>query len=59
MTKWFSLSGISTEVKRIRWPKGDEMVKNSFTVIMFTVLFGIYFVIAETFVAFFLRMIGV
>lgn len=59
MTKWFSISGISTEIKRIRWPKGDEMVKNSVTVIVFTALFGVYFVLAQAIVALFLRLIGV
>ncbi len=59
MTKWFSISGISTEIKRIRWPKGDEMVKNSVTVIVFTALFGAYFVLAQAIVALFLRLIGV
>lgn len=57
--KWFSLSGIMTEVKRIRWPKYDEMFKNSMTVIMVTALFGVYFVLAQFVVTFFLRMIGV
>jgi len=57
--KWFSLSGIMTEVKRIRWPKSEEMVKNSVTVIAVVVLFGIYFVLAQAVVAFFLQLIGV
>lgn len=57
--KWFSLSGIMTEVKRIRWPKTEEMVKNSTTVIVVVVLFGIYFVLAQAVVAFFLQLIGV
>lgn len=57
--KWFSISGIMTEVKRIRWPKTEEMVKNSVTVITVTFLFGIYFVLAQAVVAFFLQMIGV
>ncbi len=57
--KWFSLSGIMTEVKRIRWPKSGEMVKNSMTVIMVTALFGVYFVFAQFIVTFFLQMIGV
>lgn len=57
--KWFSLSGIMTEVKRIRWPKTEEMVKNSATVITVTALFGIYFVLAQAVVAFFLQLIGV
>ena len=25
MLKWFSFSGISKEVKRIRWPKKEEI----------------------------------
>lgn len=57
--KWFSFSGIMTEIKRIRWPKTEEMVSNSATVIVVTVLFGIYFVLAQAVVAFILRMIGV
>lgn len=57
--KWFSMSGITTEVKRIRWPKSDEMLKNTMTVISVVVLFGIYFVIAQLIVTFFLQLIGV
>jgi preprotein translocase SecE subunit len=57
--KWFSFSGIMTEVKRIRWPKMDELVKNSTTVIMVTVVFGVFFVLVQAVVTLFLRLIGV
>lgn len=59
MSKWFSIDGILTEVKRIRWPKQKEMVKDSTTVIVFTVAFGIFFVIVQALVAAFLRGIGI
>ena len=57
--KWFSFSGIMTEVKRIRWPKMDELVKNSTTVIMVTVVFGVFFVLVQAVVTLFLRLKGV
>ena len=34
--KWFSINGILTEMKRIRWPKGKDLAKDSATVIAFT-----------------------
>jgi preprotein translocase SecE subunit len=59
MFKWFSIEGIMTEVKRIRWPKANDMVRDSLIVIIFTTAFGIFFVVAEAAVAFLLRLIGV
>ena len=59
MMKWFSLSGIFTEIKRIRWPKAEELQRNSLVVIIFIVFFGIFFVISEAAIAFFLRLIGI
>ena len=47
MLKWFSISGIRKEIKRIRWPKAKELFSNSLTVIVFTVLFGIFFFLCE------------
>lgn len=59
MLKWFSLSGIFTEIKRIRWPKGAEMGKNIATVVVFIVAFGLFFVGTEFIIANFLRLIGI
>ncbi len=59
MFKWFSLSGIFTEIKRIRWPKQNEITHSSIVVIVFIVFFGAFFVISEATIAFFLRLIGI
>lgn len=59
MLKWFSLSGIFTEIKRIRWPKQNEITHSSIIVIVFIVFFGAFFVISEATIAFFLRLIGI
>ncbi|NLC41760.1 MAG: preprotein translocase subunit SecE [Erysipelothrix sp.] len=60
MLEWFSIAGISKEVKsRIRWPKPKEMTKYSTTVFTFIVLFMIYFVGADFVVAILLRLLGI
>ena len=59
MLKWFSIPGILAEVKRVRWPKQKEMVTDSMTVISFTFIFGVYFVICEIAVAAFLKLLGI
>lgn len=56
--KWFSLRGIKQEVERIRWPKGEELMTNTLTVIGFTAAFALFFVICDTFSATFLKLIG-
>lgn len=57
--KWFSLSGISKEIKRIRWPKTADLTSNSAEVILFCVFFGAFFVVCEFVITFILRLIGV
>ena len=59
MLKWFSLSGIAKEVKRIRWPKTKDLVEHSAEVIAFTFAFGVFFVACEFLISFFLKMIGI
>ncbi len=59
MMKWFSLSGIFTEIKRIRWPKGAELAKSIATVVVFIVAFGLFFVATEFVIANFLKLIGI
>ena len=58
MLKWFSISGIRKEIKRIRWPKAKELFSNSLTVIVFTVLFGIFFFLCELVGGGFLSVVG-
>ncbi len=59
MLKWFSLSGIFTEIKRIRWPKQSELLRLTSIVLIFIIFFGVFFVASEALVAFFLQLIGI
>ena len=52
------ISGILKEVKRIRWPHGKTLATNSLTVIVFTVFFGIFFLLCEVVASGFLSLIG-
>lgn len=56
--KWFSLSGIATEVKRIRWPKPKEVFKDCMVVLIFIVIFGAFFFAFDLIASGFLNMIG-
>lgn len=59
MLDWFSIEGIKKEVgNRIRWPKPNEMVEDSKTVISFVVLFALFFVLVDLGLAAILRLIG-
>lgn len=57
--KWFSLSGVFNEIKKIRWPKRKEMVHNTITVLIFILFFSVFFVASEALIVMILRMIGV
>jgi preprotein translocase subunit SecE len=59
MVKWFSISGIMTEVKRVRWPKQKELFKDTTTVVAVVTMFGIFFVLAQVLITFFVTAIGV
>lgn len=59
MLKWFSISGIVKEAKRVRWPKTKDLVSNTTEVIIFVAFFGVFFVTCEFVVTFFLKMIGI
>ncbi|MDI9518246.1 MAG: preprotein translocase subunit SecE [Erysipelotrichaceae bacterium] len=58
MLKWFSISGISKEIKRIRWPKSKDLYSDSVEVIIFTVAFMLFFTVCEFVIANLLRMAG-
>jgi preprotein translocase subunit SecE len=59
MLKWFSFSGIITEIKRVRWPKGKEMSKSVAIVLVFIVAFGIFFIFTEFVITFFVNFLGI
>lgn len=56
--KWFSIAGIRSEIRRIRWPKFADLMKNSGIVIGFTLAFGVFFVLCEIVASTFLKFIG-
>jgi len=57
--KWFSLSAIAKEIGKIRWPKKDDLGRNSIAVIVFTGLFCIFFYLCLTAITYLLKTIGV
>lgn len=56
--KWFSLSGILSEIKRVRWPKPKDLMRNTGSVVLFTIAFGVFFVICDAFAYMFLQILG-
>ncbi len=59
MLKWFSISGISKEAKRVRWPKTKDLISDSVEVIIFTVAFMLFFTACEFVIANLLRLAGI
>lgn len=59
MLKWFSIRGIWTEIKRIRWSSPKELAKDSTTVLVFTASFALYFALCTAVIAALLKFLGV
>lgn len=57
--QWFSISGIRQEIKKIRWPKRNELLKDSYVALVFMLMFAVYFVAADFVVSIVLRLLGV
>ena len=57
--KWFSLSAIGKEISKIRWPKKDSLLTNSVQVVIFTVFFGLFFVLCQFIISVVLKGLGV
>jgi len=57
--KWFSISGVIEEARRVRWPKRKDLLNDFVVVIVFTVFFGITFVASDLLVAMVLRLLGI
>lgn len=56
--KWFSIEGIIEEIKKIRWPKKEELFKTFLEVCFFVILFMIFFFLGDLFVSFILKLLG-
>lgn len=50
--------GVYKEMKRVRWPKGEVLVKTVATVIVFAIFFGAYLVLTDYTVLQLLQAIG-
>ena len=57
--KWFSLSAITKDISKIRWPKKGDLASNSLEVIIFTVFFGLFFVLCQFIISVVLKGLGV
>lgn len=57
--KWFSISGIISETKKIQWPKGKDLARDSMTVFMFVLFLGIFFYLCQIITSAFLQVIGI
>lgn len=57
--KWFSIAGIRSEIRRIRWPKMKDLAGNSGKVLLFTVLFALFFFLCEVISSGFLKVVGI
>ena len=57
--KWFSFSAIAKEIGKIRWPRKEDLGKNSISVIVFTGLFCLFFYACLLIITQLLTTIGV
>ncbi len=57
--KWFSWSGISNEIKRIRWSSPKDLFSDTGKVLIFCICFGVYFVLCDLLVSQLLLLMGI
>lgn len=55
--RWFKLSGIIEEVRRIRWPKPLEVAQKTAVVLMFTTIFALFFALTNVVLAQFTKLL--
>lgn len=62
---WFTISGITKEAKRVRWPhwtnQGSEegTLQNTAEVLAFTIFFALFFVLCDLGVAYLMKAFGI
>ena len=62
---WFTISGITKEAKRVRWPhwtnQGSEegTLQNTGEVLVFTIFFALFFVLCDLGVAYLMKVFGI
>lgn len=58
LKEWFNLKSVRSEIKNVRWLTKKELVRNSATVLLFCLIFGLYFYASDAIIAFILRVLG-
>ena len=55
----FKVSDVTKEISKIRWPKKGDLASSSVEVIIFTVLFGLFFLLCQLLISVILKGLGV
>ena len=56
--EWLSIKGVRAEIKNIHWLPKTELAYNSFVVLVFCFLFGVYFYASDAIIAIILKALG-
>lgn len=56
---WFSIKSIKDEIRKIEWPKRQQMISDTLTVLAFIGFFIVYFLLTEIVISAILRMLKV
>lgn len=56
--EWLTLKGVRTEIKNIHWLSKKELTYNSFVVLVFCFLFGLYFYASDVVIAMITKALG-
>lgn len=57
--KWFDIKAIVKEISKIRWPKKEDLTKNSLSVLLFIILASAFFYLCTIVISALLRVLGV
>ena len=58
INEWLSIKGVRAEIKNILWLTKKELAYNSFVVLVFCFLFGVYFYASDAIIAIILKALG-
>ena len=56
--EWFSIKDVRAEAKNIHWLTKKELTYNSFVVLVFCFLFGLYFYASDAIIAMITKALG-
>lgn len=59
MAKWLTISGLKEEARKISWPNGKTLIKDTNIVLIFVGFFIAYFFLTEIVMVWFMRLLGV